>query len=122
MKEINKTDLSSGQPKILEYLLENDGAKSIEIACGCTLDKSTVASLLIRMEKTGLIKREKDDKDGRSFNIFLTEFGKKRAFEVKEICKIVDESAMRGISPEKQEEFLETLNKVIENLAHENRV
>lgn len=42
--------LMPGQPKILEYLWFHDGAGQKEIGQECIIDKSTVTSLLKRME------------------------------------------------------------------------
>ncbi|WP_411656037.1 MarR family transcriptional regulator [Anaeromassilibacillus sp. SJQ-1] len=47
--------LYPGQPKILEYLLEHDGAIAKEIGEGCVIDKSTIANLLVRMERQNLL-------------------------------------------------------------------
>lgn len=102
MKEANSLGLFSGQPKILEYLLENNGAKSMEIASGCALDRSTVASLLLRMEKMGFIDKRIDLEDRRSFDIFLTERGKEKAKMIKNAVGKVDEFAFKGLSEEER--------------------
>lgn len=120
MKEVNKLGLFSGQPKILEYLLENNGAKSVEIASDCVLDKSTVASILLRMEKMELIKREINEDDNRCFNIYLTDLGYFKAKEVKKIVRKVDKCAMEGLSEEEKDIFLKNLDKVINNLFNED--
>ena len=57
-RQILEKGLMPGQPKILEFLLENDGCTQKEIGKGCVLDKSTVTSLLSRMEENGLVSRE----------------------------------------------------------------
>lgn len=115
VKEIKKIGLLSGQPKILEYLLENDGAKSVDIAQYCSLDKSTVAGILARMENMNLITRESDKTDTRSKKINLTDHGRQKAFQVKQICSEVDTVGLKGIEAEQKKLFY-ALNKVIENL------
>lgn len=47
---IKKEGLMPGQPKILEYLWFHDGASQKDIGQKCIIDKSTVTSLLKRME------------------------------------------------------------------------
>ena len=56
IKQTNARQLMPGQPKILEFLLEHNGCTQREIGEGCALDKSTVTSLLYRMEDLGLVK------------------------------------------------------------------
>lgn len=51
--QTSRLQLMPGQPKILLYLLEHDGAMAKEITEGCVLDKSTVTSLLARNGTAG---------------------------------------------------------------------
>lgn len=119
IKQIYKLNLLPGQPKILEYLLEHDGSIAKDISKGCVLDKSTVTSLLLRLEKQNLIIKKNHFNDKRSYYIYLTPKGKKVAIEVKIICSFVDNKAFKNISPTKQHDFIETLNTIINNLEEE---
>lgn len=47
-----------GQPKTLEYLWFHDSASQKDISRECIIDKLTVTSLLKRMEKLDLIRKE----------------------------------------------------------------
>ncbi len=116
VQKIPELDLFPGQPKILEYLLEHNGSIAKEIGEGCVLDKSTIANLLPRMEKQNLISKKPDTLDKRSSRIYLTEKGLYLAKEVKKICFAVDDKALNNISAAKKEQFLNTLNLVINNL------
>ncbi len=116
VQKIPELDLFPGQPKILEYLLEHNGSIAKEICEGCVLDKSTIANLLPRMEKQDLIIRKPDTLDKRSSRIYLTEKGLYLAKEVKKICFAVDDKALCNISAAQKEQFLATLNLVINNL------
>lgn len=117
IKAISPLNLCFGQPKILEYLLENDGAKAIDIADGCALDKSTVAGLILRMENMNLIEKRENKEDARSKNIYLTDKGRKKSQEVKEIVKKVDDKAMKDFSEEEKTLFINMLNRIIDNLS-----
>lgn len=108
-------NLTPGQPKILDFLSGNDGCTQKDIGRGCALDKSTVTSLLSRMESGGLVRREADEKDKRVTHIFLTELGKERAKRVKEAFEIVDEAAWGDIPQEERESFTRTFMKIIKN-------
>lgn len=74
---IADTGLLPGQPKILEYLMEHDGCTQKEISEGCGLDKSTIAILLPKLDKAGLIRRESCSTDRRFFHVYLTAEGKR---------------------------------------------
>ena len=115
-KEILSLGLFPGQPKILEYLLEHNGAVAKEIGTGCVLDKSTITSLLLRMEKQDLIVRKKHDSDTRSSYIYLTQKGMSLARKVKKLFSEIDETAFQTVSEKEREHFLETLQTIIHNL------
>lgn len=116
--EANKIGLCAGEPKILECLWENDGAMPKDIASGCALDKSTVAGLLVRMEKMGLIKREANCDDCRCQDVFLTDEGKEKAKAVKTIVHKLNRSVLDGFSKEEKQYFLKMMGKVWSNLAN----
>lgn len=119
IQKISSLNLLPGQPKILEYLLENNGSIAKDISNYCVLDKSTITSLLIRMEKDNLIMRKAHSTDKRSAYIYLTEKGLQMAHKVKEICFSIDNKALKNISPQEQQNLLKSLNTIIKNLEEE---
>ena len=64
-ERLSGTGLSTGQPKILEYLISHDGAIQKDIAEACAVEPATATSLLSRMEKNGLVERRSKDGDLR---------------------------------------------------------
>lgn len=54
---LKNTGLTIGQPKILDYLKDHNGASQKEIARGCHIEPGTLTSLLNRMEETELVER-----------------------------------------------------------------
>ena len=52
---IKSTGLTSGQPKVLDYLADNDGAVQKDIAAGCCIEPATLTNLLNGMEKEKLL-------------------------------------------------------------------
>lgn len=108
--------LCPGQPKILEYLLEHDGCIARDICSGCVLDKSTMTSLLARMEKQGLVRKEESGDDRRAVHIYMTEKGRTLAERIKLGCLRLDETALQGISQEERELIFRLLKQMIENL------
>ena len=64
---IKSTGLTSGQPKVLDYLADNDGAVQKDIAAGCCIEPATLTNLLNSMEKEKLLERKTTDGDRRSY-------------------------------------------------------
>lgn len=57
LERVAEEGLSSGQPKVLEFLLEHDGCMQKEIAHACSVEAASVTSLLNKMERDGLVQR-----------------------------------------------------------------
>lgn len=117
IKEISKIGLLAGQPKILEFLLENDGSTANDICTGCSLDKSTVVGILTRMEKMDLIYRVENPKDKRSSFVFMTKLGEQKAQKVKNICDDIDSLALTHLDETKINELITILKQITINLA-----
>ncbi|GKU25319.1 MarR family winged helix-turn-helix transcriptional regulator [Clostridium folliculivorans] len=90
--------LTEGQPKILDYLYVNDGCIQREIASSCNIEPATVTSLLANMEKVGLIQRTQNANDKRILNVFLTEEGRAKQREVKNVFENLDKICVSGFS------------------------
>ena len=114
--ELSGEDLSAGQPKILEYLLEHDGAVQKDIAAACVIEPATATSLLCRMEKNGLIERNSRDGDRRYTHVYLTGEGRKKAELSIAVLAETEDIALQGFSQEERELFLKYLSKVNKNL------
>ena len=116
VKRMRSQNLMPGQPKILDFLLDHDKCTQKEISKGCVLDKSTVTSLLSRMEKTNLIRKIPCMEDRRNSIVTLTEEGFQKALHVRKICHSVDKQAWEGISEAEKHITIQTLLHIIMNL------
>lgn len=116
LAQVKSHNLTVGQPKILDFLLEHDGAEQKEIAQGCHIEPGTLTSLLNRMEKNDLIERRMLHGNRRSFYIFLTDNGKKKADIVKQIFEDIEKKVFYGFSDEERLILMKLLMKVYENM------
>ena len=114
-RRIKREGLMPGQPKILEYLWFHDGASQKDISRECIIDKSTVTSLLKRMEKLDLIRKETRPDDQRGINIDLTDKGWEKAKEIRKVIYATDDAMWQGIPEEEKQQFMRTFHKIIAN-------
>lgn len=114
--ELQKYGLTPGQPKVLDYLFDHDGAMQKEIALKTFTDVATLTGILTKMEEKGLIERKTKNGNRRSFCIYLTEKGWEKAKNVKQTFIEKEEKALNGITPSEREEFLKTTEKICGNL------
>ena len=117
MEQLKDTGLTLGQPKVLDYLKEHDGASQKEIAAGCLIEAGSLTSILNRMEEKGLIERKVLNGNRRTFHIFMTESGKKNQKLVEEAFKKIEKTALNGISEEEQKQFMDIFCRIYRNLA-----
>ena len=117
MEQLKDTGLTLGQPKVLDYLKDHDGASQKEIAAGCLIEAGSLTSILNRMEEKGLIERKMLNGNRRTFHIFMTEFGKKNQELVEETFEKIEETALNNVSEEEQKVFMEIFLRIYRNLA-----
>lgn len=118
-EKIEELNLTIGQPKIFDFLLECNGCIQKDIATGCQIEPASVTSILLNMEKKGFIERKKIGENRRSHYVFLTLEGEKIAKKVRAVMEEVEEEALKEFSIEEKEQFLNFLKKVNINLAGE---
>lgn len=117
MEQLKDTGLTLGQPKVLDYLKDYDGASQKEIAAGCLIEAGSLTSILNRMEEKGLIERKMLNGNRRTFHIFMTESGKKNQKLVEETFEKIEETALNNVSEEEQKVFMEIFLRIYRNLA-----
>lgn len=108
--------LKPGQPKVLEYVAQNEGCAQSDIARAYAMDRATVTGVLERMEAAGLITRTPRRDDRRALEVRLTDKGWDAAEHVALWGSEVDEMACAGMTAEEREELSRLLVRMIENL------
>ena len=116
LAEVSKIGLTSGQPKILDFLLQYPEADQKTIAAYCEIEPATVGSILLRMEENGLILRRQKAGNRRSLYVSLTDKGRDAAARVEEIFHTVEADAARELSPDEVHLLQELLNKLCTGL------
>lgn len=112
---LKKEGLTSGQPKVLEYLSKHDGAMQKDIAAACRIEPATMTSLLSGMEKKELITRSAPDR--RSLCVYLTDKGKALVPIIEEEFARIEDKAASGFSDDERRMLIELLSRLRENLS-----
>ena len=113
LKEYN---ISSGQPKILDYLGINDGCQQKDIADNCYVETATLSTVLAKMERNGLITREPLEEDRRSYRIRLTDKGRSLVSIVDQEFEKLEDVALEGFSEEEKTQFVSYMERMRSNL------
>ena len=120
MEQLKPYGLTLGQPKVLDYLKDHDGANQKEIAAACHIEAGSLTSVLNRMEDQNMVERRILNGNRRSFYVFLTKNGRRLQQIVEQKFHEIEAVALSGISEEDLNFFLKTFQKVQDNLSSQN--
>lgn len=115
---LSESKLTTGQPKVLDYLSEHNGCVQKDIAAACQIEPATVTHLLFRMEEAGLIERKCKQGNRRSLYVYMTEKGKSEQIKVTKAFEQLDEEVFVGFSEKERTQFLSMFQKVLDNLSN----
>ncbi len=117
-------NVTTTQIEIMEYIINSPKKyalqKEFEKVLG--LSRATVSSVLITMEKNGLIVRITDNNDTRTKKIVLSNNAQKVFESSKEKIESLEKKCISGINEEDLNTFIKVLSKMTENLKEETDV
>jgi DNA-binding MarR family transcriptional regulator len=111
-QEARSIDLSPGRFATLLLIGRNPGISQTALAAANGRDKSTLTPILEDLERRGFIVREKLKTDRRSYQLTLTDAGKKMLDQLMTCAKRHDDNLDRIIGPKDRAKFLKTLQKI----------
>lgn len=115
-RRVKAFGFSIGQMPVI-YLLRDGGAMSQkELAGFARIEQPSMAQMLARMERDGLIRRTPDPNDGRSSLISLTETALKKLPAAREALDEGREEALAGFGEDEVATLLDLLRRLNENL------
>lgn len=110
--------LAIGQLPVLVTLKRNGALSQAELAHIAQVEQPSMAQLLNRMERQGLVERVLDPNDARRRLISLTTQAAQRMPEGKAIMQSTSEQALEGFSSEERTQLFTLLERVNGNLKH----
>lgn len=114
--DLNALGLYAGQEKFLLLLWERDGLMQSEIAELMCVEHATVTQVLERLARVGLVRRCRDEKDGRISRTYLTEKGRALREPVQRLWSEWETQALAGFSREEKQVLRRFLLQMQENL------
>lgn len=114
-KHLDRLNITYSQLMVLRVVSQEPGVTAKEILLQMDTDKATLSGVLARLERDNYIYRVKNEKDKRIQNIFVSEGSDKLCTEVTVIERACINDLVEGISKEEAENFLNVLDRFIEN-------
>ena len=115
-KRLAALGFASAQLPVLSALRDGEKRSQTELARWAKVEQPTMAQLLARMERDGLVQREPDPADRRSSLISLTESARANLPAGREILRQGNVDAMQGLSDAEVETLIGLLKRVLANV------
>ena len=109
---VKDTGLTSGQPKVLDYLKDHNGAVQKDIAAGCHIEPASLTAILNGMKTKGLIERRLCPDNHRFYNVYLTETGRLYVGRLENEFDTIESYALQNFSEADKEQLIEYLSRI----------
>ncbi|HEX2926524.1 MAG TPA: MarR family transcriptional regulator [Ruminiclostridium sp.] len=114
--EFMKEELSAGQPRMLNYIFQNNGCIQREIAENCHMEPASITSVLNSMEKAGLIVRKPVQGDKRALQVWLTDKGYDRKKVVDDIFIKIENQCFQDFTEDERLQAKDFLTRIFKNM------
>lgn len=108
-------DILPGQPKVIDFLMYQKHAYQKEIADACLIEPPTLSLILEKMERVGLISRQKSLANNKNIVVQLTEKGESVGRKAQEIFLETEKDFCKNLSQEESEMLPSLLQKICDS-------
>ena len=112
-REIDERELTPRQYAILLTGSQNEGLSQTHLVEKTGIDRSTLADVVRRMLKKGLLQRRRTREDARAYAVKLTEEGWRVLESADPLAKRVDEKVLAALPGPQRERFVQDLNAIV---------
>lgn len=114
--ELGGGDLTPRQFAVLVTVSQNEGLSQTHLVDRTGIDRSTLADIVRRMLKKGLIQRRRTKDDARAYAVKLTEEGWRVLKSAEPLSRKVDDRILSALSVGQRDKFLQDLNSIVQVL------
>jgi len=112
-----KIGLHAGQDLVLFRLLEEDGLSQSQLAALLGVEIATIAKMVHRMERCGLLILRQDIEDARVSRVYLTEKGRSLSVPALQVWTDLDACLLQGMNQAEQLLFRRLLIQAAANFS-----
>ena len=111
LDEVGEDGLRPPQFALLLTVYQNGGLNQTELVQHTGIDRSTLADMIARLEKRGLLRR-KPGEDQRTRHIWVTDAGRAAVEANAAAAQRAQDRIMAPIAPDDREQFLRLLGRI----------
>ena len=114
--ELGSGDITPRQFAVLVTVSQNEGLSQTHLVERTGIDRSTLADVVRRMLKKGLLQRRRTREDARAYAVKLTEEGWRVLKSVDPLARKVDDKILSSLPSAQREKLLQDLNNIVQAL------
>jgi DNA-binding MarR family transcriptional regulator len=113
-------DLTPRQFAVLVAVSQNEGLSQTSLVRKTGIDRSTLADIVRRMLRKGLLQRQRTKDDARAYSVKLTDEGWKVLKAAQPTVAIVDLRVLSVLPESSRDRFMQDLSKIVVALSQQN--
>ena len=109
-------DLTPRQLAVLVTVAQNEGLSQTGLVDRTGIDRSTLADIVRRLQRKGLLQRRRTKEDTRAYAVKLTDEGRRVLRTAEPTAKRVDERILEALPNKQREQFIDELQAIVDTL------
>ena len=114
--EMKGGGLTPRQLAVLVTVSLNEGLSQTGLVERTGIDRSTLADIVRRMQRKGLLQRRRTKEDARAYAVKLTDEGRRVLRTAEPLSKRVDERILEALPAKQREQFIDELVSIVDTL------
>ena len=112
-READDSDITPRQMAVLTAISADEGASQTDVVAATGIDRSTMADLMRRLIKKGLVKRRRSRLDARAYQLALTGAGEKALTKLTPVLERAETAILQALPAKRRGDLLSLLLVVV---------
>jgi MarR family transcriptional regulator, temperature-dependent positive regulator of motility len=105
--------LTPRQLAVLVTVAQNEGLSQTGLVDRTGIDRSTLADIVRRMQRKGLLQRRRTKEDARAYAVKLTDEGRRVLRIAEPLAKKVDDRVLEALPAKQRDQFIDDLESIV---------
>jgi DNA-binding MarR family transcriptional regulator len=114
--EMKVDGLTPRQLAVLVTVAQNEGLSQTGLVDRTGIDRSTLADIVRRMQRKGLLQRRRTKEDARAYAVKLTDEGRKALRMAEPLARKVDDRILDALPDRQRDQFINGLMAIVDQL------
>src|SRR6201988_765073 len=114
--EMMHGELTPRQFAVLYTVANNEGLSQTGLVERTGIDRSTLADIVRRMQRKGLLQRRRTKEDARAYAVKLTDEGRKALRTAEPLARKVDDRILDALPDRQRDQFINGLVAIVDQL------